>query len=56
MQALLREMVRAFQDIAKETGWTGLPHQSNMDYGPNVASRCSSLARYILDKIPDEYK
>ena len=29
------------------TGWTGKPHQSNMDYGPNVAGKAVAALRAL---------
>lgn len=32
---------------AVPSGWSGKPHQSNMDYGPNVASKAVAAIRAI---------
>ena len=41
----------AAQAAEKITGWTGLPHQSNMDYGPNVSVKIAAAIRAL--PIPD---
>lgn len=38
---------RAAAIAALPNGWTGAPHQSNMDYGPNVAAQAAASIRAL---------
>jgi hypothetical protein len=56
LRAGQRAAWEAGRDAALEaipTGWTGQPHCSNMDYGPNVAAKASAAIRALTPPAPD---